>query len=206
MGKTLSTLLVHSRHFLCFLILIALPRCSNSIPKLNSSYMTPVAYPGVMDNFRMEVPSGWRFLDPGEYQGMSPSYWIVRQGQNSSSFASMRVFHISPERIGAYYGTSDADGDNLKIDIKKYCSKTLLEAKKAGTLNVKNFPCRIIDKLQACGYSGYEMRENRRYFANFWFVWRHDGMWEINIYSDPDSNEIPQELLKALDTIRWERR
>jgi len=56
--------------------------------------------------------------------------------------------------------------------------------------------------LQACGYSGYEMRENRRYFANFWFVWRHDGMWEINIYSDPDSNEILQESLKALDTIR----
>jgi hypothetical protein len=85
--------------------------------------MTPVAYPGVMDNFHMKVPSGWRFLDPGEYQGMSPSYWIVRQGQNSSSFAGMRVFHISSKRIGAYYGTSDAGGDNLKINVKNIARK-----------------------------------------------------------------------------------
>ena len=206
MGKTLSTLVVHSRHFLCFLILIALPRCSNSIPKLNSSYMTPVAYPSTIDNFRMEVPSGWRFLDPGEYQGMSPSYWLVRQGQNSSSFTGMRVFHISPERIGAYYGTSDADGDNLKIDIIKYCMESMSDARKAGVVSVKKLPARIIDKLQTCGYSGYEVHENRKYFVHYWFVWCHDGMWEIFINSDPDANEIPQELLKALDTIRWERR
>ena len=180
-----------------------LATCSNFEPKVSSSYMTPVANTNLSDYFHMKIPDGWRSLNRNEYVGMA-SYRLVRQAENSSSFTGIQVFRIDPEHFRR--ATSDADGDNRKVDMSKYCIESMSDARKVGVVSVKKLPARIIDKLQTCGYSGYEVHENRKYFVYYWFVWRHDGMWEINIYSDPDSNEIPQELLKALDTIRWERR
>ena len=164
--------------------------CSESEFITKPSYMTPVAYPSV--------------LEYKEYVGMA-KYWLVRQGQDSSSFTGIRVFRLPPDRVPGSV-ISDDDGDNIKVDIAKYRSEDMVDAGKAGTFKMKSFPCKMIDKTKACGYSGYSIRQNRRYFMHFWFIWRHDGLWKISIYNDPDADEIPQELIKALDTIRWTRR
>ena len=180
-----------------------LATCSNFEPKVSSSYMTPVANTNLSDYFHMKIPSGWKSLNRNEYVGMA-SYRLVRQAENSSSFTGIQVIRIAPEHFRG--ATSDADGDNRKVDMSKYCIESMSDARKVGVVSVKKLPARIIDKLQTCGYSGYEVHENRKYFIYYWFVWRHDGMWEIFINSDPDADEIPRELVKALDTIRWERR
>lgn len=180
-----------------------LATCSNFEPKVSSSYMTPVANTNLSDYFHMKIPSGWKSLNRNEYVGMA-SYRLVRQAENSSSFTGIQVIRIAPEHFRG--ATSDADGDNRKVDMSKYCIESMSDARKVGVVSVKKLPPRIIDKLQTCGYSGYEVHENRKYFVYYWFVWRHDGMWEIFINSDPDANEIPRELVKTLDTIRWERR
>lgn len=180
-----------------------LATCSNFEPKVSSSYMTPVANTNLSDYFHMKIPSGWKSLNRNEYVGMA-SYRLVRQAENSSSFTGIQVIRIAPEHFRG--ATSDADGDNRKVDMSKYCIESMSDARKVGVVSVKKLPARIIDKLQTCGYSGYEVHENRKYFVYYWFVWRHDGMWEIFINSDPDADEIPRELVKALDTIRWERR
>jgi hypothetical protein len=165
--------------------------------------MTPVANTNLSDYFHMKIPDGWRSLNRNEYVGMA-SYRLVRQAENSSSFTGIQVIRIAPEHFRG--ATSDADGDNRKVDMSKYCIESMFDARKVGVVSVKKLPARIIDKLQTCGYSGYEVHENRKYFVYYWFVWRHDGMWEVFINSDPDADEIPRELVKALDTIRWERR
>lgn len=180
-----------------------LATCSNFEPKVSSSYMTPVANTNLSDYFHMKIPSGWKSLNRNEYVGMA-SYRLVRQAENSSSFTGIQVIRIAPEHFRG--ATSDADGDNRKVDMSKYCIESMSEARKVGVVSVKKLPPRIIDKLQTCGYSGYEVHESRKYFVYYWFVWRHDGMWEIFINSDPDADEIPRELVKTLDTIRWERR
>ena len=180
-----------------------LATCSNFEPKVSSSYMTPVANTNLSDYFHMKIPDGWRSLNRNEYVGMA-SYRLVRQAENSSSFTGIQVIRIAPEHFRG--ATSDADGDNRKVDMSKYCIESMSDARKVGVVSVKKLPPRIIDKLQTCGYSGYEVHENRKYFVYYWFVWRHDGMWEIFINSDPDADEIPRELVKTLDTIRWERR
>ena len=180
-----------------------LATCSNFEPKVSSSYMTPVANTNLSDYFHMKIPSGWKSLNRNEYVGMA-SYRLVRQAENSSSFTGIQVIRIAPEHFRG--ATSDADGDNRKVDMSKYCIESMSDARKVGVVSVKKLPARIIDKLQTCGYSGYEVHENRKYFVYYWFVWRHDGMWEIFINSDPDADEIPRELVKTLDTIRWERR
>lgn len=180
-----------------------LATCSNFEPKVSSSYMTPVANTNLSDYFHMKIPDGWRSLNRNEYVGMA-SYRLVRQAENSSSFTGIQVFRIDPEHFRR--ATSDADGDNRKVDMSKYCIESMSDARKVGVVGVKKITPRIIDKLQTCAYSGYEMHENRKYFVHYWFVWRHDGMWKIFINSDPDADEIPRELVKALDTIRWERR
>ena len=180
-----------------------LATCSNFEPKVSSSYMTPVANTNLSDYFHMKIPDGWRSLNRNEYVGMA-SYRLVRQAENSSSFTGIQVIRIDPEHFRR--ATSDADGDNRKVDMSKYCIESMSDARKVGVVSVKKLPARIIDKLQTCGYSGYEVHENRKYFIYYWFVWRHDGMWEIFINSDPDADEIPRELVKTLDTIRWERR
>lgn len=180
-----------------------LATCSNFEPKVSSSYMTPVANTNLSDYFHMKIPSGWKSLNRDEYVGMA-SYRLVRQAENSSSFTGIQVIRIAPEHFRG--ATSDADGDNRKVDMSKYCIESMSDARKVGVVSVKKLPPRIIDKLQTCGYSGYEVHENRKYFVYYWFVWRHDGMWEIFINSDPDADEIPRELVKTLDTIRWERR
>ncbi|ERH18905.1 hypothetical protein HMPREF0043_01140 [Actinobaculum sp. oral taxon 183 str. F0552] len=180
-----------------------LATCSNFEPKVSSSYMTPVANTNLSDYFHMKIPSGWKSLNRNEYVGMA-SYRLVRQAENSSSFTGIQVIRIAPEHFRG--ATSDADGDNRKVDMSKYCIESMSDARKVGVVSVKKLPPRIIDKLQTCGYSGYEVHESRKYFVYYWFVWRHDGMWEIFINSDPDADEIPRELVKTLDTIRWERR
>lgn len=180
-----------------------LATCSNFEPKVSSSYMTPVANTNLSDYLHMKIPSGWKSLNRNEYVGMA-SYRLVRQAENSSSFTGIQVIRIAPEHFRG--ATSDADGDNRKVDMSKYCIESMSDARKVGVVSVKKLPPRIIDKLQTCGYSGYEVHENRKYFVYYWFVWRHDGMWEIFINSDPDADEIPRELVKTLDTIRWERR
>ena len=180
-----------------------LATCSNFEPKVSSSYMTPVANTNLSDYFHMKIPSGWKSLNRNEYVGMA-SYRLVRQAENSSSFTGIQVIRIAPEHFRG--ATSDADGDNRKVDMSKYCIESMSDARKVGVVSVKKLPPRIIDKLQTCGYSAYEVHENRKYFVYYWFVWRHDGMWEIFINSDPDADEIPRELVKTLDTIRWERR
>ena len=180
-----------------------LATCSNFEPKVSSSYMTPVANTNLSDYFHMKIPDGWRSLNRNEYVGMA-SYRLVRQAENSSSFTGIQVIRIAPEHFRG--ATSDADGDNRKVDMSKYCIESMSDARKVGVVSVKKLPPRIIDKLQTCGYSGYEVHESRKYFVYYWFVWRHDGMWEIFINSDPDADEIPRELVKTLDTIRWERR
>mgnify|MGYP000968648992 CR=1 FL=1 len=180
-----------------------LATCSNFEPKVSSSYMTPVANTNLSDYLHMKIPDGWRSLNRNEYVGMA-SYRLVRQAENSSSFTGIQVIRIAPEHFRG--ATSDADGDNRKVDMSKYCIESMSDARKVGVVSVKKLPARIIDKLQTCGYSGYEVHENRKYFVYYWFVWRHDGMWEIFINSDPDADEIPRELVKTLDTIRWERR
>lgn len=180
-----------------------LATCSNFEPKVSSSYMTPVANTNLSDYFHMKIPSGWKSLNRNEYVGMA-SYRLVRQAENSSSFTGIQVIRIAPEHFRG--ATSDADGNNRKVDMSKYCIESMSDARKVGVVSVKKLPPRIIDKLQTCGYSGYEVHENRKYFVYYWFVWRHDGMWEIFINSDPDADEIPRELVKTLDTIRWERR
>lgn len=183
--------------------LYMLATCSNFEPKVSSSYMTPVANTNLSDYFHMKIPNGWKSLNRNEYVGMA-SYRLVRQAENSSSFTGIQVFRIDPEHFRR--ATSDADGDNRKVDMSKYCIESMSDARKVGVVGVKKITPRIIDKLQTCAYSGYEMHENRKYFVHYWFVWRHDGMWKIFINSDPDADEIPRELVKALDTIRWERR
>ena len=183
--------------------LFMLATCSNFEPKVSSSYMTPVANTNLSDYFHMKIPSGWKSLNRNEYVGMA-SYRLVRQAENSSSFTGIQVIRIAPEHFRG--ATSDADGDNRKVDMSKYCIESMSDARKVGVVSVKKLPPRIIDKLQTCGYSGYEVHESRKYFVYYWFVWRHDGMWEIFINSDPDADEIPRELVKTLDTIRWERR
>ena len=180
-----------------------LATCSNFEPKVSSSYMTPVANTNLSDYFHMKIPSGWKSLNRNEYVGMA-SYRLVRQAENSSSFTGIQVIRIAPEHFRG--ATSDADGDNRKVDMSKYCIESMSDARKVGVVSVKKLPPRIIDKLQTCGYSGYEVHESRKYFVYYWFVWRHDGIWEIFINSDPDADEIPRELVKTLDTIRWERR
>ena len=180
-----------------------LATCSNFEPKVSSSYMTPVANTNLSDYFHMKIPSGWKSLNRNEYVGMA-SYRLVRQAENSSSFTGIQVIRIAPEHFRG--ATSDADGDNRKVDMSKYCIESMSDARKVGVVSVKKLPPRIIDKLQTCGYSGYEVHESRKYFVYYWFVWRHDGMWEIFINSDPDADEIPRELVKTLDMIRWERR
>lgn len=180
-----------------------LATCSNFELKVSSSYMTPVANTNLSDYFHMKIPSGWKSLNRNEYVGMA-SYRLVRQAENSSSFTGIQVIRIAPEHFRG--ATSDADGDNRKVDMSKYCIESMSDARKVGVVSVKKLPPRIIDKLQTCGYSGYEVHESRKYFVYYWFVWRHDGMWEIFINSDPDADEIPRELVKTLDTIRWERR
>lgn len=180
-----------------------LATCSNFEPKVSSSYMTPVANTNLSDYFHMKIPSGWKSLNRNEYVGMA-SYRLVRQAENSSSFTGIQVIRIAPEHFRG--ATSDADSDNRKVDMSKYCIESMSDARKVGVVSVKKLPPRIIDKLQTCGYSGYEVHESRKYFVYYWFVWRHDGMWEIFINSDPDADEIPRELVKTLDTIRWERR
>ena len=180
-----------------------LATCSNFEPKVSSSYMTPVANTNLSDYFHIKISSGWKSLNRNEYVGMA-SYRLVRQAENSSSFTGIQVIRIAPEHFRG--ATSDADGDNRKVDMSKYCIESMSDARKVGVVSVKKLPPRIIDKLQTCGYSGYEVHESRKYFVYYWFVWRHDGMWEIFINSDPDADEIPRELVKTLDTIRWERR
>ena len=63
-------------------------------------------------------------------------------------------------------------------------------------------PDRTIGGSPAYGYTGVlTFDDGVKRPAQQWLIWREDGMWYIKVVGFDD--EIPPELLAALDTITW---
>jgi hypothetical protein len=149
---------------------------------------------GTRDAFSMRAPQGWVEV------ASPPLPWLfaaTRTGQFNIKGAGIQVqwtpFKLARDRAG----TSQASA-------KRYRDQSVVDARRLERI-VSSY--RIKDRMIA-GERGYgsatvfsEPGGNQTTYE--WMVLRRDGLWEFYVTSDPEGR-IPDDLVKALDTVKWE--
>lgn len=175
--------------------LLAFAGCSPvGKPSASVSPSMKMSTKGTRDAFSMRAPQGWVEL------ASPPLPWLfaaTRTGQFNIKAAGIQVqwtpFKLARDRAG----TSQASA-------KRYRDQSVVDARRLERI-VSSY--RIKDRMIA-GERGYgsatvfsEPGGNQTTYE--WMVLRRDGLWEFYVTSDP-GGRIPDDLVKALDTVKWE--
>lgn len=151
------------------------------------------------DTINIDVPAGWVRSDLEDH--VTPLY-IIQEGHQdirSRSAPGIRASYESPGTHLSIY--SPPPMPDLDIGSRRDSSM------EGGIRNdyitdAEVLPDRTIGGSPAYGYTGvFTFDDGIKRPAQQWLIWREDGMWYIKVVGFDD--EIPPELLAALDTITW---
>lgn len=151
------------------------------------------------DTINIDVPAGWVRSDLEDH--VTPLY-IIQEGHQdirSRSAPGIRASYESPGTHLSIY--SPPPMPDLDIGSRRDSSM------EGGIRNdyitdAEVLPDRTIGGSPAYGYTGvFTFDDGIKRPAQKWLIWREDGMWYIKVVGFDD--EIPPELLAALDTITW---
>ena len=151
------------------------------------------------DTISIDVPAGWVRDSSEDY--ITPLYIVQEghQGIHSRSAPGIRASYESPGTHLSIY--SPPPMPDLDIGSRRDSSM------EGGIRNnyitdAEVLPDRTIGGSPAYGYTGvFTFDDGVKRPAQQWLIWREDGMWYIKVVGFDD--EIPPELLAALDTITW---
>lgn len=151
------------------------------------------------DTISIDVPAGWVRDSSEDY--ITPLYIVQEghQGIRSRSAPGIRASYESPGTHLSIY--SPPPMPDLDIGSRRDSSM------EGGIRNnyitdAEVLPDRTIGGSPAYGYTGvFTFDDGVKRPAQQWLIWREDGMWYIKVVGFDD--EIPPELLAALDTITW---
>ena len=173
------------RLFVAGVALLAFAGCSPVKPSPSSGV--------TRDAFSMRVPQGW--VEVAELRD-DRLFAVTRTGQFDTHAAGIQVewtsFKIARDRL-----------ETGKLTAKRYRDYFMMEARKIKGVSVSD---RMDDRMIA-GERGYgwvlvssEPGGDQTVYQ--WIVLRRDGLWKFYVTSDPGA-PVPDDLVKALDTVEW---
>ena len=173
------------RLFVAGVALLAFAGCSPVKPSPSSGV--------TRDAFSMRVPQGW--VEVAELRD-DRLFAVTRTGQFDTHAAGIQVewtsFKIARDRL-----------ETGKLTAKRYRDYFMMEARKIKGVSVSD---RMDDRMIA-GERGYgwvlvssEPGGDQTVYQ--WIVLRRDGLWKFYVTSDPGA-PVPDDLVKALDTVKW---
>ena len=186
-------------------VLLFLSACSSPDPGPSATWV-------LRDNadvVDIDVPDGWVRLDPAKGETAANLSIVSSSREHREGINVMYYSHESVGFAAGYVGPFFGP-DTLEDDLHAYRDRMRDDwlDTDGGTdslfyTDTSLLPDREIDGYLAAGFSGQYHRDGVVYPAEVWCVWREDGVWEIYIKGFPDEDDIPQELLDAVGTIRW---
>ncbi len=154
----------------------------------------------VPDQIDISTPDGWVRLDPDKGE-TADELTIAQAAPSSDNVPGINVMHYSPDIVATFVSP-----DTLEEDLHRYRDQSMKDWTAESTRyysDTKTLPDRTIDGVLAAGFSGTFHSGGESFPSQVWYVWREDGMWRIFIDGFPGADEIPAELLDAIDTIHW---
>lgn len=151
------------------------------------------------DDFDMEIPQGWAEVeDPG-----GPfTFALARSSDASGSQYALTVRWSSLEELRRARWLP-ASGPAV-IDVHDLRDSAMEDAQKVeGITGATARPDREIGGTTATGMAVAGMDGDVHANWQEWFMWRHDGLWEITISPGGQAGQVPAELSRALDTVTW---
>ena len=151
------------------------------------------------DTVNIDVPAGW--VRSNLEDRVTPLYIIQEghQGISSRSAPGIRANYKSPGTHLSIY--SPPPMPDLNIESHRDSSMEG-DIRNNYITDAEVLPDRTIGGSPAYGYTGiFTFDDGVKRPAQQWLIWREDGMWYIKVIGFDD--EIPPELLAALDTITW---
>ena len=173
------------RLFVAGVALLAFAGCSPVKPSPSSGV--------TRDAFSMRVPQGW--VEVAELRD-DRLFAVTRTGQFDTHAAGIQVewtsFKIARDRL-----------ETGKLTAKRYRDYFMMEARKIKGVSVSD---RMDDRMIA-GERGYgwvlvSSEPGGDQTTYEWIVLRRDGLWKFYVTSDPGA-PVPDDLVKALDTVKW---
>ncbi len=186
-------------------VLLLLSACSSPDPVPSATWVLRDS----ADVVDIDVPDGWVRLDPAKGETAANLSIVSSSREHREGINVMYYSHESVGFAAGYVGPFFGP-DTLEDDLHAYRDRMRDDwlDTDGGTdslfyTDTSLLPDREIDGYLAAGFSGQYHRDGVVYPAEVWCVWREDGVWEIYIKGFPDEDDIPQELLDAVGTIRW---
>ena len=186
-------------------VLLLLSACSSPDPVPSAKWVLRDS----ADVVDIDVPDGWVRLDPAKGETAANLSIVSSSREHREGINVMYYSHESVGFAAGYVGPFFGP-DTLEDDLHAYRDRMRDDwlDTDGGTdslfyTDTSLLPDREIDGYLAAGFSGQYHRDGVVYPAEVWCVWREDGVWEIYIKGFPDEDDIPQELLDAVGTIRW---
>ncbi len=186
-------------------VLLLLSACSSPDPVPSATWVLRDS----ADVVDIDVPDGWVPLDPAKGETAANLSIVSSSREHREGINVMYYSHESVGFAAGYVGPFFGP-DTLEDDLHAYRDRMRDDwlDTDGGTdslfyTDTSLLPDREIDGYLAAGFSGQYHRDGVVYPAEVWCVWREDGVWEIYIKGFPDEDDIPQELLDAVGTIRW---
>ena len=186
-------------------VLLLLSACSSPDPVPSATWVLRDS----ADVVDIDVPDGWVRLDPAKGETAANLSIVSSSREHREGINVMYYSHESVGFAAGYVGPffgPDTLEDDLHASRDRMRDDWLDTDGGTDSLfytDTSLLPDREIDGYLAAGFSGQYHRDGVVYPAEVWCVWREDGVWEIYIKGFPDEDDIPQELLDAVGTIRW---
>ncbi len=185
-------------------VLLFLSACSSPDPVPSATWV-------LRDNadvVDIDVPDGWVRLDPAKGETAANLKIASPSREHREGISVSRYSNDVLEFSGYDYPYSGLD--SLEDDLHAYRDRMREDwVNRDGDTDSRFFtdtsllPDREIDGYLAAGFSGQYHRDGVVYPTDVWCVWREDGLWRVFVLGFPDEEDIPQELLDAVGTIRW---
>lgn len=150
------------------------------------------------DDIHVEVPQGWASTFEPEN---SPNELVIARDLDARE-DSLSVMWDSPEDV-IRASRGDSQG-GVFVHIKSYRDERMRDTEKAaGMSNIESLGERTIGGADAAGYSYVYGDDRGQMTGNVWFLWRHDGLWEVSLNSPLNDPQISPDLEGILDTLTW---
>ena len=158
------------------------------------------------DGVTATVPPGW-YLEEQDPKTHDVRLSILKEPAGADPFAGITIMNWLPGIAMPPNGPDDVENYLHKerdrtIKYQSIVPSPQQSIRRYFTMAVP-LADRTIDGYFATGLTGFYHNNEEVYPVQVWFVWRNDGLWKIWVVGPLKTNEVPQELIDAVDTIHW---
>ena len=159
------------------------------------------------DGVTATVPPGW-YLEERDPKAHDVRLSIIlKEPAGADSFAGITIMNRLPGIAMPPNGPDDVENylherRDRTIKYRSIVPSAQHDVSRDLTMAVP-LPDRTIDGYFATGLTGFYHNNEEVYPVQLWFVWRNDGIWEIWASGLLGADEVPPEIIDAVDTIHW---